>query len=146
MEGNRCGLKTLGAHFDGGVSDFSIALDADDELTMEGFHRGFGEDFEAGGVAVADAFESGGSGHFHVNLITGIRYEVAILVEDVDGDEGHVFAVILEGFDGCTEIPRELDLRRSSSGLDRFSADFIALFVIDHNLDFAWLILHVVPA
>lgn len=67
--------------------------DADGEFAVEGVHRGTCEDFGAGGVAVADALEEAGACDFDGHLIVGIGTEVAVLIDDADGEEGHVGAV-----------------------------------------------------
>ena len=61
IDGESGGLETFACdfHVDGAL--LAIALDANDELSVEGFHRGLGEDFDAGGIAIADTFERGGS-------------------------------------------------------------------------------------
>ena len=113
---------------------------------MEGFHGGLGEDFDAGGIAVADALELGGSADADRELLVGIGYEIAVCIEDVDGDEGHVFAIGLEGLDGCAEVACQLNLRGSTGGLHGLGAYFFAVLVIHHHLQFARFVLHVVPA
>ena len=67
-----CSAKSLGADLEVYEAGLLDGLDAEYELTMEGFHVGLGEGFEAGGVAVADGIEYGTAGHFDADFVVGI--------------------------------------------------------------------------
>ena len=113
---------------------------------MEGLHRGLCEDFRAGGIAIADAFEVGCTCDAHLDGVVSIGHKGAVLVEDVDGDEGHVFTISLEVLDRGTKVTCQLDLSGCTGSLDCLCADFFAILIIDHHFQLAWLILHVVPS
>lgn len=92
-------LQALSCHLNRSRSDLSIALDADGELAVKGFHRGLGEHFGARCVAVADALETSCSRYVDVDSIVCIRDEVALFVKYVDCNERHVLAISLERLD-----------------------------------------------
>ena len=109
---------------------------------MEQFHRGLGEHFERGGIAIANGVECGGTSHLKFERVVGIGAESAVFVGEAHGDECEVATV---GGDGAA-VGCELEFGWFSSGFYRLFASLIALFVIYHHFNFALFVFHVLPA
>ena len=75
---------------------FFACLHYYNQLPGKELHGGLGEGFQTGGVAVADSTECACSRYLERQLVSGIRDERAILVNQADGDECQVVAIGFE--------------------------------------------------
>ena len=141
VEGEGSWTESTGRELHADVAWLLSRNDADGEFAVEGVHGGTCEDFGAGGVAVADALETACACDFDGHLIVGIGTEVAVLIDDADGEEGHVGAV--GGQVGA--VGGEFDVMRRTCRSHGFFAHLFAFFVIDDDTEFAGLVADVVP-
>ena len=93
VEGEGGWTESTGRELHADVAGLLSRDDADGEHAVEGLHRRTCEDFSAGGIAVTDALETACACDFDGHLIVGIGTEITVLIDDADGEEGHVGAV-----------------------------------------------------
>ncbi len=87
-------LQVFGGGGEGGLAGGGFFGFQDDEgEAVEGFVGVADEGFVVGGVAVVEAGDGGGAGEGEVDGVVGVGADVAVFVEDADGDEGEVLAV-----------------------------------------------------
>lgn len=75
------------------IAPLPVALNDDNQLSVEEFHAGFGERFEACGIAIAGSFERCRAAYVERQRIIGRRNERPFRVNQRNSDETKVIAV-----------------------------------------------------
>ena len=138
LEGEAGFPEAFGGGFDGDFARGAGALDYGGELAAEKVHPGLVERFEAGRVAVGYGLEcAAGAGHLDVDKAGVCRDRVAVLVHDTDIDVDEFFSI--SRYLQAAAADGQLQGVWLARGADGLFGGGVAIFIVCHDSDFAWL-------